>query len=136
MSETKEEQIAATGPGAGTPATSRLDKILGVVPRALASHAHIIWLLALGTYLIILPLCGVRVSSQSELIGGNYTNVTSDLGACIAAGGTLTIIKQNRKRKVAAEAALQVAQATHRIMADLYQHHTGAEHPNAPKPST
>ena len=61
---------------------SRLDKILAVVPRALSNHAHIIFLGVLGIYLVLLPLFGVNVSAKAELIGGNYTNVTSDLGAC------------------------------------------------------
>jgi hypothetical protein len=91
----------------------------------LASHVHIIFLLLLGTYLIILPLAGVSVSAKSELIGGNYTNVTSDIGACIAAGGTLTLLAHSRKRN-------RVSDATHKIMADLYHHATGAEHSLAP----
>ena len=77
---------------------SRLDKILAVVPRALSSHAHIIFLGVLGVYLVLLPLVGVNVSSKSELIGGNYTNVTSDLGACIAAGLTVHLVKRDRRR--------------------------------------
>jgi len=81
-----------------TLAPTRLEKILGVVPRILASHAHVIWLLGLGVYLIVLPLCGVAVSAKAELIGGNYTNVTSDIGACIAAGGTLTLVRHSRRR--------------------------------------
>lgn len=36
------------------------------------------------------------VSAKAELIGGNYTNVTSDLGACIAAGGTVHLVKRHR----------------------------------------
>lgn len=32
------------------------------------------------------------------LIGGNYTNVTSDLGACIAAGLTVHLVKRDRRR--------------------------------------
>ena len=44
-------------------------------------------LVGLGIYLIVLPILGLHVSANSELIGGNYTNVTSDIGACIAAGG-------------------------------------------------
>lgn len=84
--------IAAAAPG------SRLDKILSLVPRALSSHAHIIFLGALGIYLVVLPLLGVDVSSKSELIGGNYTNVTSDLGACIAAGLTVHLVKRERSR--------------------------------------
>jgi hypothetical protein len=82
---------------------SRLDRILSLVPRALSSHAHIIFLGALGTYLVLLPLFGVAVSSKSELIGGNYTNVTSDLGACIAAGLTVHLVKRDRKRSARAE---------------------------------
>lgn len=77
---------------------SRLDKVLAVVPRALSSHAHIIFLGVLGVYLVLLPLVGVNVSSKSELIGGNYTNVTSDLGACIAAGLTVHLVKRDRRR--------------------------------------
>jgi hypothetical protein len=77
---------------------SRVDRILAVVPRALSSHAHIIFLGVLGVYLVLLPLVGVNVSAKSELIGGNYTNVTSDLGACIAAGLTVHLVKRERKR--------------------------------------
>lgn len=76
----------------------RVDKILAVVPRALSSHAHIIFLGALGVFLVLLPLVGVNVSAKSELIGGNYTNVTSDLGACIAAGLTVHLVKRDRRR--------------------------------------
>jgi hypothetical protein len=109
-----------------------IDKVLGVVPRFLASHFHVIWLLGLGVYLIVLPLFGVHVSSQAELIGGNYTNVTSDIGACIAAGGTLTVIQHQRKQSRAAELRAKTAEATHAIMADLYRRHTGEDHPLAP----
>lgn len=76
----------------------RLDKILAVVPRALSSHAHIIFLGALGIYLVALPLLGVNVSAKAELIGGNYTNVTSDLGACIAAGLTVHLVMRDKRR--------------------------------------
>lgn len=104
---------------------SRLDKALSYIPRALSSRVHVLWLLALGAYLIVLPLAGVHVPQSAELIGGNYTNVTSDIGACIAAGGTLHLVRQDRKRRRAVEAA-------HQIMADLYKHATGHEHAAAP----
>lgn len=103
---------------------TRFEKALGAIPRFLSSHLHVIWLLGLGVYLIVLPLCGVHVPQQAELIGGNYTNVTSDIGACIAAGGTVHLVKQQRKRN-------DVTERTHQIMAALYRHHTGAEHPAA-----
>ena len=77
---------------------TRLDKALALVPRGLSSHAHIIFLACLGVYLVLLPLFGVHVSAKSELIGGNYTNVTSDLGACIAAGLTVHLVRRDRRR--------------------------------------
>jgi hypothetical protein len=101
---------------------SRFERALGSIPAFLSSHVHVIWLLGLGAYLIVLPLCGVYVSPKAELIGGNYTNVTSDIGACIAAGGTLHLVKQQRKRS-------RVAEATHKIMADLYRAQSGVSHP-------
>jgi predicted phage tail protein len=80
---------------------SVFNRALQWVPRILSSKPHIVWLMALGVYLIVLPLLGVAVSAKSELIGGNYTNVTSDIGACIAAGGTLHLVSQGRKRQKA-----------------------------------
>jgi len=81
-------------------------RALNAVPRILASKAHVILLFALGVYLVVFPLVGLAVSAKSELIGGNYTNVTSDLGACIAAGGTVHLVKRHR--------------ASQRQMADLH----------------
>ena len=78
---------------------SWFDRALQWVPRILSSKPHIVWLIALGLYLIVLPLVGVAVSAKAELIGGNYTNVTSDIGACIAAGGTLHLVSQGRRRQ-------------------------------------
>ncbi|MBV9817700.1 MAG: hypothetical protein JOZ07_05050 [Solirubrobacterales bacterium] len=96
---------------------NRLDRILGVVPRALSSHAHIIFLGALGVYLVILPLLGVNVSAKSELIGGNYTNVTSDLGACIAAGLTVHLVVRDRRR----------SQELHELFAKVHERHDELE---------
>ena len=95
---------------------SVLDKALQWVPRVLSSKPHVIVLMGLGIYLIVLPLVGVSVSAKSELIGGNYTNVTSDIGACIAAGGTLHLISQNRKRRRVEDERLRLAQETHRLL--------------------
>lgn len=53
----------------------------------------------LGIYLVVLPLVRVHVSAFAELVGGNYTNVTSDLGASIAAGGTLHLLRQHRQHR-------------------------------------
>jgi hypothetical protein len=99
---------------------SRIDRILQWVPRLLSSKPHVLLLLGLGVYLIVLPLAGVRVSANTELIGGNYTNVTSDIGACIAAGGTLHLISQDRKRKRIEEERLMLARQTHRLLHHVY----------------
>lgn len=71
-------------------------RALNAVPRLLASKVHVVFLFGLGVFLVVLPLVGVHVSSNAELIGGNYTNVTSDLGACIAAGGTVHLVRRHR----------------------------------------
>jgi predicted phage tail protein len=75
---------------------NRFVRALNAVPRLLSSKVHVLFLFALGVFLVLLPLIGVRVSAQAELIGGNYTHVTSDLGACIAAGGTVHLVKRHR----------------------------------------
>lgn len=73
-------------------------RILTAVPRLLASMPHIIGLIILGFWLVVFPALGiVHPSAETELIGGNYTNVTSDIGACIAAGGTIHIVRQHHK---------------------------------------
>jgi len=106
--------VAATqGVSAQLEPQTRLDRILSLVPRALSSHAHIIFLVVLGTYLVLLPLFGVAVSSKSELIGGNYTNVTSDLGACIAAGLTVHLVKRDRKRSARTEDLIEGLHSRH-----------------------
>ena len=111
-----------TGPGIGPASEGLLQRALGAVPRILASHGHVIFLIVLGVYLILLPLMGVDVSAKAELIGGNYTNVTSDIGACIAAGGTLNLLRHSRRRT-------KLAEASHKIVAELYEHNTGHRHP-------
>ena len=100
---------------------SRVDKILMWVPRILSSKPHVIVLIGLGIYLIVLPILGVRVSANSELVGGNYTNVTSDIGACIAAGGTLHLVKQSRQRRKLDEQRLMLAQQTHRLLHHVFE---------------
>ncbi len=95
---------------------SRLDRALQYVPRVLSSKAHVILLGLLGVYLVILPLVGVAVSAKAELIGGNYTNVTSDIGACIAAGGTLHLIRQARRRHRLEQERLSLTREMHRLL--------------------
>jgi hypothetical protein len=99
---------------------SRIDRILQWVPRVLSSKPHVLVLMALGIYLIVLPILGVTVGASAELIGGNYTNVTSDIGACIAAGGTLHLVGQSRSRRRMDEERLRLAQETHRLLHYVY----------------
>jgi hypothetical protein len=73
----------------------------------------------LGIYLI-LPLPGVTVSAQAELIGGTYSNVTCDIGACIAAGGTLHLVSQGRKRRKIAEEPMRPRGRPHRLLHHVY----------------
>jgi hypothetical protein len=99
---------------------SRIDRILQWVPRVLSSKPHVLLLMGLGVYLVVLPVLGVTVGSSAELIGGNYTNVTSDIGACIAAGGTLHLVAQGRKRRRVEEERLRLAKETHRLLHYVY----------------
>ena len=101
-------------------AGSWFTRALQWVPRILSSKPHIVWLMALGVYLIVLPLLGVAVSAKSELIGGNYTNVTSDIGACIAAGGTLHLVSQGRKRQKVDLERLTLLKEVHALLHHLH----------------
>lgn len=92
------------------------DRILQWIPRVLSSKPHVVLLTLLGVYLVLLPLSGVGVSAKSELIGGNYTNVTSDIGACIAAGGTLHLISQGRRRQRIEEERLRLLREVHSLL--------------------
>ena len=85
-------------PEADPPHPNRVVRALNAVPGLLSSKPHIIFLFALGIYLVLLPVAHVYTpSNNGELIGGNYTNVTSDLGACIAAGGTVHLVRRHRQ---------------------------------------
>jgi hypothetical protein len=100
----------------------RFDRILQWIPRILSSKPHVVLLVLLGLYLVVLPLFGIVVSQKSELIGGNYTNVTSDIGACIAAGGTLHLISQGRRRLRAEEERTRILRDIHDKIHQLHLH--------------
>jgi hypothetical protein len=116
----KSSAMGSTNDLAADAPASRLDRILQWVPRILASKPHVIALIGLGVYLILLPLFGVIVSAQAELIGGNYTNVTSDIAASIAAGGTLHLVNQGRKRRKLDDERLRLARETHQLLHRVY----------------
>jgi hypothetical protein len=100
----------------------RFDRILQWIPRILSSKPHVVLLVLLGLYLVVLPLFGIVVSQKSELIGGNYTNVTSDIGACIAAGGTLHLISQGRRRLRAEEERTRILRDIHDKIHQIHLH--------------
>jgi hypothetical protein len=99
---------------------SRLERVMQWVPRVLASKPHVVFLIGLGVYLVALPLFGITVSAHAELIGGNYTNVTSDVGACIAAGGTLHLIRMGRRRRQLEDERLELTREIHSLLRHVY----------------
>ena len=99
---------------------SRFDRARQWVPWILSSRPHIIWLIALGISLVVLPLVRFAVSAEAELIGGNYTNVTSDIGACVAAGGTLHLVNQGRKGQKADAERLTLLKEVHALPHHLH----------------
>ncbi len=112
---------------------SLFDRVLQWVPRILSSKPHIVFLTLLGIYLVLLPLVGIVVSAKAELIGGNYTNVTSDIGACIAAGGTLHLVNQNRKRQKLDAERLRLLKDMHDMLRRA--HPDPLREPGQPAPS-
>lgn len=47
---------------------------------------------------LLSPLLGLNVNAKAQLIGSNYTNVTCDLGACVAAGMTVHLAPRDHRR--------------------------------------
>ncbi|HVA21372.1 MAG TPA: hypothetical protein VNN74_04670 [Candidatus Micrarchaeia archaeon] len=122
MTDANEDPMSDTGSLAElAEPTTRLDRVLQYVPRVLSSKAHVLFLVALGVFLVVLPLLGVAVSARAELIGGNYTNVTSDVGACIAAGGTLHLIRQQGRRHRLESERLRLTQEMHRLLHHVHR---------------
>jgi hypothetical protein len=133
----------------GEVAKSGMDKILGRLPSLLSSKPVIIFGIFLFCYLFlfagIASLLGHSgaVSANTQLILGNYTNVSSSVGAGIAAGAGLTLLKrQNRTHRLtvaAHDAALEaksLAEETHRILHLAFPEHATAlgQHPGRPDP--
>lgn len=79
-----------------------MKKLLDSVPRVLSSKYHIVMLIGFFLWLIPLGLAFPSIApDRIQLIVGNYTNVTSDIGACIAAGGTIAVhAKQKHHEKL------------------------------------
>jgi hypothetical protein len=123
----------------GEVAQSGMDKVLGRLPNLLSSKPVIIFGILLFCYLFlfagIASLLGHSgaVSANTQLILGNYTNVSSSVGAGIAAGAGLTLLKrQNKTHRLtvaAHDAALEaksLAEETHRILHMAFPEHAAA----------
>ena len=129
-------QHLADEPGAvdqhGDAAESKFAQLLGRLPNLLSSRPVILFGIFLFFYLFV--FAGIAtlfghpsaVSTNVQLILGNYTNVSSSVGAGIAAGASLTLVKRQRHAhrlaQAAHEAALdarQFAQETHKLLHQL-----------------
>jgi hypothetical protein len=117
----------------GDAAASKFAELLGRLPNLLSSKPVIIFGIFLFFYLFV--FAGIAtlfghpgaVSTNTQLILGNYTNVSSSVGAGIAAGASLTLIKRQRHAHRLAEAAHTTAeearafaQETHKLLHELH----------------
>ncbi len=113
----------------GESARSVVDKLLGRLPALLSSKAVIFFGIFLFFYLFVFAgiatLLGhpSAVSSNVQLILGNYTNVSSSVGAGIAAGTGVALVKRQRRTHAMATAAHRAAEEarafaveTHRLL--------------------
>jgi Na+/H+ antiporter NhaC len=102
---------------------SSLLSLLKAVPRLLASAPAIVFLLLLFVYLVVIGLIGLFVpalepSATIQLVLGNYTNVTSALGASIAAGAGLTAVHELRTHRRKAHIFHEQIRALHNLPSD------------------
>jgi hypothetical protein len=117
----------------GEPTRSRFSRALGRLPYLLSSSPVIVFGILLFFYLVVFAglasLLGDpgAVSTNTQLILGNYTNVTSSVGAGIAAGGSLTLLKRQHRNHRISQAALDAANEarsfaleTHRLLHHLH----------------
>ncbi len=73
-------------------------------------------LIGLGIDLVVLPLVGLVVRAKAELIGDTHTKVTSDVGAWVAAGGALHLIRQQGRRHRLETERMRLTQEMHRLL--------------------
>jgi hypothetical protein len=95
------QKVETTAAGEQTPQKSSFTRAVKLewIPRTLASIASRYLFVALFIYLVLLPISGIYTpSSNAMLEGGNYTNVTGALGACIASAVGLAIHRDIKRR--------------------------------------
>jgi hypothetical protein len=115
--------------GTDEPADSSFARLLNRLPYLLSSRPVIVFGILLFFYLFV--FAGIAtllghpdaVSANTQLIFGNYTNVTSSVAAGIAAGAGVTLLKHQRHTRRISQAALDAAhearafaQETHRLL--------------------
>lgn len=101
-------------------------RFLAGIPRWSASRPHIWLMVALWVVLVPVTLIWPHLLPLTwQLALGNHTNVISATGASIAAGSTLAVHGEVRKRRVVEEARHELAEATHAMIADLHARHAG-----------
>ena len=101
-----------------------LRRSLASIPRLLACTAAISFLVLLFLYLVVLGAIGLFIPSlepsvAAQLVLGNYTNVTSAIGASLAASIGAVGLGEVRKHR-------EHASAFHAQVRD----HLGLEHPD------
>jgi len=79
-----------------------MKKLLDAIPKILSSTPAIFIFLFLFVYLVVFGIVGLFAknlapSSDMQLVLGNYTNVTSALGAAIAAGAATAVHSSVKK---------------------------------------
>ena len=79
-------------------------------------------MLLLRIVILAVPFPGIA-SARIELILGNYTNVTSALGACIAAGGTMALAHHAKRESKLAEERHRVTQEVHQLLRLAHPEH-------------
>jgi len=102
MHETQQNEQPDQSPETRDPQPSRQPRFLQAIPRILASTVSIFIFIFLFVYLVLFGFVGLFIdwlapTEGMQLILGNYTNVTSALGAAIAAGASTQHLTQVRK---------------------------------------
>ena len=101
-----------------------LGRALAAVPTVLSSRVHILWLFVLLLWIVVLAVPFPAIApARIELILGNYTNVTSALGACIAAGGTMTLVHHARRESRFATERHRLTQEVHQLLCLAHPEH-------------
>jgi len=112
-------------------------KFLQGIPGVLASNVSIFIFIFLFVYLVIFGVLGLFVdwlapSEGAQLVLGNYTNVTSALGAAIAAGASTQRLSETRKLHHSHEELRGLVEGLHRKV-DKMSHDKPGEAPDCNK---